>query len=115
MPSIFVIPYSHFCITMSKDLIVREFNAETDIENVERLEKNCTVGSNKNLSIFCDMMGDPLCRIRFYPVHIMLVCGADSSLLSSCQKNKKKFVKLKSRRASCSLNFSCMILLLGSY
>ncbi|KAJ9699790.1 hypothetical protein PVL29_005589 [Vitis rotundifolia] len=54
-------------------VLIREFNEETDIEAVEKLEKNCEIGYKKGISIFTSMMGDPLCRIRLYPVHVMLV------------------------------------------
>lgn len=54
-------------------VLIREFNEERDIEVVGKLEKNCEIGSNKGVSFFTNMMGDPLCRIRFYAVHVMLV------------------------------------------
>ena len=55
-------------------VLVREFDDGRDIEVVGKLEKNCEIGSNnKGTSIFTNMMGDPLCRIRFYPLHLMLV------------------------------------------
>ncbi|KAL0548440.1 hypothetical protein IC582_012891 [Cucumis melo] len=54
---------------------IREFNEENrDIEMVEKLERSCEIGSKiKGASIFTNMMGDPLCRITFFPLHIMLV------------------------------------------
>ncbi|XP_022979568.1 probable N-acetyltransferase HLS1 [Cucurbita maxima] len=55
-------------------VIIREVNEERDTEMVEKLERSCEIGSKLGgASIFTDMMGDPLCRIRFYPLHIMLV------------------------------------------
>ncbi|XWS14196.1 hypothetical protein CRYUN_Cryun36dG0102600 [Craigia yunnanensis] len=55
-------------------VLVREFVDSRDIEVVGKLEKNCEIGSNnKGTSIFTNMMGDPLCRIRLYPLHLMLV------------------------------------------
>ncbi|XVE82266.1 hypothetical protein DITRI_Ditri15bG0134500 [Diplodiscus trichospermus] len=56
-------------------VLVREFDDGRDVEVVGKLEKNCEIGSdNKGTSIFTNMMGtDPLCRIRFYPLHLMLV------------------------------------------
>ncbi|XP_031268405.1 probable N-acetyltransferase HLS1 [Pistacia vera] len=58
---------------MENKVLIREFNEERDIEVVGKLEKNCEIGSNKGVSFFTNMMGDPLCRIRFYAVHVMLV------------------------------------------
>ncbi|XP_021291666.1 probable N-acetyltransferase HLS1 [Herrania umbratica] len=55
-------------------VLVREFDDGRDIEVVGKLQKNCEIGSNnKGASIFTNMTGDPLCRIRFYPLHLMLV------------------------------------------
>ncbi|XP_061990070.1 probable N-acetyltransferase HLS1 isoform X2 [Rosa rugosa] len=53
--------------------LIREFSADTDIEVVGKLERNCELGSKRGVSIFTNMMCDPLCRIRFYPLHIILV------------------------------------------
>lgn len=54
-------------------VLIREFNADTDSEVVGKLERNCDLGSKRGVSIFTNMMGDPCCRIRFYPLHVMLV------------------------------------------
>ncbi|KAK8585883.1 hypothetical protein V6N13_050853 [Hibiscus sabdariffa] len=60
--------------TREDKVLVREFDDEKDIEMVGKLEKNCEIGSNdKGTSIFTNMMGDPLCRVRFFPLHLMLV------------------------------------------
>ncbi|EEF43085.1 probable N-acetyltransferase HLS1-like [Ricinus communis] len=58
---------------LDNKILIREYNEDRDIKVVGKLEKNCEIRSNKEVSIFTHMMGDPLCRIRFYPVHIMLV------------------------------------------
>ncbi|RWR94304.1 putative N-acetyltransferase HLS1-like protein isoform X1 [Cinnamomum micranthum f. kanehirae] len=54
-------------------ILIREFNEERDMKVVEKLERNCEIGSRKGLSILTNMMGDPLCRIRLYPIRVMLV------------------------------------------
>ncbi|XP_050372551.1 probable N-acetyltransferase HLS1 [Argentina anserina] len=54
-------------------VLIRKFNEDTDIEVVGKLERSCELESKRGVSIFTNMMCDPLCRIRFYPVHIMLV------------------------------------------
>ncbi|XVF62450.1 hypothetical protein PTKIN_Ptkin09bG0008900 [Pterospermum kingtungense] len=60
--------------TIGDKVLVREFDDGRDTEVVGKLEKNCEIiGSNKGTSIFTNMKGDPLCRIRFYPLHLMLV------------------------------------------
>uniref|UniRef100_A0A2N9INY1 Uncharacterized protein n=1 Tax=Fagus sylvatica TaxID=28930 RepID=A0A2N9INY1_FAGSY len=61
---------------IEKKILIREFNEDRDIEVVGKLERNCEIGSNKKgVSIFTYMIGDhdPLCRIRFYSLHVMLV------------------------------------------
>lgn len=59
-------------------VLIREYNEERDFEVAMKLEKSCKIGSNSSnkagISIFTNMIGDdPLCRIRLYPVHVMLV------------------------------------------
>lgn len=56
-------------------VLVRAFDESRDSEMVGKLEKNCEIigSNNKGTSIFTNMMGDPLGRIRFYPLHLMLV------------------------------------------
>nr|XP_029117533.1 probable N-acetyltransferase HLS1 [Elaeis guineensis] len=66
---------------------VREFNME-DSRAVEEMEKQCEVGPsatstagitkkrNKNkrtTSLYVDLLGDPMCRVRHTPDHVMLV------------------------------------------
>lgn len=60
------------------NVLIREYDEERDFKMVTELEKSCkTIGSpsNEGMSIFSSMMGDdPLCRIRLYPLHVLLVC-----------------------------------------
>ena len=68
-----------------KKILIREFNEDRDTEVVGKLERNCEIGSKKGVSIFTYMIGhDPLCRIRLYPLHVMLV-GVTFSLIYLCQ------------------------------
>ncbi|KAJ1383269.1 GNAT domain [Sesbania bispinosa] len=57
----------------SSKVLVREFDEVRDVKVVGKLERNCEIGTKKGVSIFTNMMGDPLSRIRFYPLHVMLV------------------------------------------
>ncbi|KAG6759780.1 N-acetyltransferase HLS1 [Populus alba x Populus x berolinensis] len=59
--------------SIENKVVIREYNEDRDIKVVGKLERKCEIGSNKEVSIFTNMMGDPLSRIRFYPVHVMLV------------------------------------------
>lgn len=58
-----------------KKVVIREYDGERDLELVEKFEKHIEIGSRRGLSILTNMMGDPLCRVRLYPDHIMLVGG----------------------------------------
>lgn len=59
--------------SIESGLLIREFDEDRDVKVVGKLEKNCEIGTKKGVSIFTNMMGDPLSRIRFYPLHVMLV------------------------------------------
>ncbi|EXB80038.1 hypothetical protein L484_003680 [Morus notabilis] len=56
-------------------LTVREFDIDKDIPAVEDLEKRCetTASSGGKMSLFTDLLGDPICRIRHSPSFLMLV------------------------------------------
>ncbi|KAI4344787.1 hypothetical protein L6164_011976 [Bauhinia variegata] len=56
------------------NVLVREFDEDRDVNLVGMLERNCEIGTKKGVSIFTNStMGDPLSRIRFYPLRIILV------------------------------------------
>ncbi|CAI8610746.1 unnamed protein product [Vicia faba] len=55
-------------------VVIREFDEDRDVKVVGKLERNCEIGTTKKgFSIFTNMITDPLSRIRFYPIRIMLV------------------------------------------
>ena len=58
-----------------KKVVIREFIWERDWEVVQKLERNCEIASRRGFSILTNTLGDPLCRIRLYPLHVMLVGG----------------------------------------
>ncbi|KAK9161746.1 hypothetical protein Syun_008087 [Stephania yunnanensis] len=58
---------------MDARILIREFNEDRDVEEVESLERESETWPRKGVSIFTNMMRDPLCRIRLYPNHVMLV------------------------------------------
>jgi hypothetical protein len=68
--------------SIENKVVIREYNEDRDIKVVGKLERKCEIGSNKEVSIFTNMMGDPLSRIRFYPVHVMLVGELQLRILS---------------------------------
>ncbi|KAL0010881.1 hypothetical protein SO802_005989 [Lithocarpus litseifolius] len=57
-----------------KAVVVREYEEREKLA-VEELERQCEVGQQQQgkPSLFTDLMGDPLCRARHVPLHIMLV------------------------------------------
>lgn len=57
----------------SLTVIVREFDVNKDRERVEAVEMSCEVGPNHKLSLFTNMFGDPICRVRHSPSFLMLV------------------------------------------
>lgn len=54
-------------------VVVREFDAKKDCSAVADLEGRCEVGPSGEMSLFTDLMGDPICRIRNSPSYLMLV------------------------------------------
>lgn len=54
-------------------IVVREFNAKKDTREVEEVERRCEVGASGKLSLFTDLLGDPICRVRHSPAYLMLV------------------------------------------
>lgn len=58
---------------MAVEVVVREYDQETDREKAEDLERKCEVGPSGKLSIYTDLLGDPVCRVRQSPAFLMLV------------------------------------------
>ncbi|XP_019195494.1 PREDICTED: probable N-acetyltransferase HLS1 [Ipomoea nil] len=54
-------------------VVVRDYDPKNDCRAVEEVERICEVGPGGKLSIFTDLLGDPICRVRNSPVYQMLV------------------------------------------
>jgi hypothetical protein len=54
-------------------VVVREFDPKKDVVGVEDVERRCEVGPSGKLSLFTDLLGDPICRVRHSPAFLMLV------------------------------------------
>ena len=54
-------------------IVVREFDPRKDGVGVEDVERRCEVGPGGKLSLFTDLLGDPICRVRNSPAFLMLV------------------------------------------
>lgn len=63
-------------------VVVREYDEERHKVAVEKMESLCEVGQKGKPSLVTDLMGDPICRIRHFPVHIMLVSSTQNSKIS---------------------------------
>ncbi|KAL3722285.1 hypothetical protein ACJRO7_034633 [Eucalyptus globulus] len=53
--------------------VVREFDPNKDCKEVEEVERRCEVGPAGKTSLFTDLLGDPICRVRHSPPYLMLV------------------------------------------
>ncbi|KAK7406461.1 hypothetical protein VNO78_08087 [Psophocarpus tetragonolobus] len=62
-------------------LVVRVFDPDKDIERVEAVERSCEVGPSGKLSLFTDMLGDPICRVRHSPAFLMLVAETGQEIV----------------------------------
>ncbi|KAE9616325.1 hypothetical protein Lal_00017449 [Lupinus albus] len=56
-----------------KIVVVREYDEDEHKVALEKMEKLCEVGQRGKPSLITDLMGDPICRIRHFPLHVMLV------------------------------------------
>ncbi|PIN25698.1 hypothetical protein CDL12_01551 [Handroanthus impetiginosus] len=54
-------------------VLVREYDAKKDCRAVEEVENRCEVGPGAKLSLYTDLLGDPICRVRHSPTYLMLV------------------------------------------
>ncbi|XP_022879461.1 probable N-acetyltransferase HLS1 [Olea europaea var. sylvestris] len=67
-------------------VIVREFDAKKDLRAVEEVERNCEIGPSGKISLFTDLLGDPICRVRHSPAYLMLVA---EMVVSESQENER--------------------------
>jgi hypothetical protein len=85
---------------VSSIILVRPYEKETDLWQVEALERRCAAGlaggggsssssPSSSSTLFVDLLGDPVCRVRHLPVYTMLVAeisGDDHRRSSSCKQ-----------------------------
>ncbi|KAG0490675.1 hypothetical protein HPP92_007538 [Vanilla planifolia] len=55
------------------EVVVREYDAEKDLSGAEAVDRMCEVGPSGTVSLFTDLLGDPICRVRHSPAFLMLV------------------------------------------
>jgi hypothetical protein len=67
---------------MENFVVVREYDEGRDKVAVEEMERSCEVGQRGKHSLVTDLMGDPICRVRRFPSHVMLVSSNSSILIS---------------------------------
>ncbi|GLT46793.1 hypothetical protein SLA2020_205230 [Shorea laevis] len=61
------------------EIVVRKFDPSKDLSSVEDVERRCEVGPSGKLSLFTDLLGDPICRVRHSPAFRMLVAEVSST------------------------------------
>ncbi|PON66746.1 FkbH domain containing protein [Parasponia andersonii] len=54
-------------------IVVRKYDPKKDLSGVEDVERRCEVGASGELSLFTDLLGDPICRVRNSPAYLMLI------------------------------------------
>ncbi|XP_047166942.1 probable N-acetyltransferase HLS1 [Vigna umbellata] len=68
-----VYPKSPSETVMEPLIVVNEYDEDRHKVAVEKLERLCEVGQSGKPSLVTDLMGDPICRIRHFQLHVMLV------------------------------------------
>ncbi|XP_020104124.1 probable N-acetyltransferase HLS1 isoform X2 [Ananas comosus] len=83
-------------------VIIREYNPKTDCDAALAVDRMCEVGPSGEMSLFTDLLGDPVARIRHSPAYLMLVAetgGPGRQIVGlirgcvktvTCGKKKKK-------------------------
>lgn len=91
-------------------VVVREYNEESDKVAVEEMERLCEMAGQrggKQPSLVTDLLGDPKCRIRHFPTHIMLVRLQSHYLnISTCDHFRLRMLRLYTNEidhAGCSV------------
>jgi hypothetical protein len=64
-------------------IVIRSYDEEKHKVAVEKLERLCEVGQRGKPSLVTDLLGDPICRIRHFQLHVMLVTISTCFLLYS--------------------------------
>ena len=54
-------------------IVIKEYDEVKHKAAVENLERLCEVGQRGKPSLVTDLLGDPICRIRHFQLHVMLV------------------------------------------
>lgn len=73
-------------------VLIREFELEKDREAADAIDRVCEVGPSGKMTLFTDLLGDPVSRVRHSPAFLMLVrIYLTSSFLFL---KKKKFISI---------------------
>ncbi|CAL1380844.1 unnamed protein product [Linum trigynum] len=87
-------------------VVIREYDPARDGEGVEQVERRCEVGPSGKTSVFTDLLGDPICRVRHSPAFLMLVAQIGDEIVGmirGCIKTLtcgRKLVRIPKQRIS---------------
>ncbi|KAF2295535.1 hypothetical protein GH714_033154 [Hevea brasiliensis] len=94
-------------------IVVREFDPSRDRVGVEEVERRCEVGPSGKLSLFTDLLGDPICRVRHSPAFLMLVAELGEEIVGmirgciktvTCGKKLSRHVKIAATSTTATTN-----------
>ncbi|XP_072981337.1 probable N-acetyltransferase HLS1 [Typha angustifolia] len=54
-------------------IVVREYHPEKDRAGADSVDRVCEVGTSGKVTLYTDLLGDPIARIRHSPAYLMLV------------------------------------------
>ncbi|KAI3785970.1 hypothetical protein L1987_45096 [Smallanthus sonchifolius] len=92
-----------FAPRLEEVMVVREYQEERDKAAVEAFESRCDFRQAGKPSLVTDLLGDPLCRVRHFPLHVMLVAehvekseivGGIRGCIKTISKGDHDYIKL---------------------
>ncbi|KAH7286399.1 hypothetical protein KP509_32G005300 [Ceratopteris richardii] len=97
---------------MKVEVNIREYDGTLDLRRADELEKQCEAGPGGGASLFTDLLGDPLCRVRQYPAFAMLVAEtvSERAIVGLVRAGVKKVLRVPQaveRRSNSSDGSSC--------
>lgn len=73
------------CVTLRPAASIRPYDERTDARSVDAVEKLCDAGPSGCVSLFTDLLGDPLCRVRHFVAYTMLIAEVRTSTVGDVE------------------------------